>query len=155
MNPSPFARRPSKHPLRAESDAGIQPDLRGVSPVTPTIELPPSELQAGFQPASMHVSPATKLPLELVEIIIGYLAFDARALLACVLVCHSWYTAAARHLHHDLIVRVDHGVRNGGSPPPSRVLPLVKSLDIRGPTTTAWGFRQCYSTSGPCTNFAH
>jgi hypothetical protein len=63
----------------------------GVSPETPAI----------------HSSPATRLPLEVVETIIGYLAYDKRSLRACVLTCYSWYIAAVPRLHYTLTVSVD------------------------------------------------
>jgi len=49
-------------------------------------------------------SPATRLPLEVVQIIVGYLTYDARSLRACTLTCYSWYIAAAPHLHHTLVI---------------------------------------------------
>ena len=48
-------------------------------------------------------SPATRLPLELVEIIIAHLIYDRRSLLASSLTCYSWYIAAVPHLHHTLV----------------------------------------------------
>ena len=49
-------------------------------------------------------STATKLPLEIVEIIIDYLQYDRRSLRACTLTCYSWYIAAVPCLHDTLIV---------------------------------------------------
>ena len=51
---------------------------------------------------TIRPSPATKLPLELVETIFSYLIYDARSLLACSMTCYSWYIAAVPHLHHTL-----------------------------------------------------
>jgi hypothetical protein len=48
-------------------------------------------------------SPATRVPQDIVEIIVGYLSCDVRSLRACSLTCHSWYIAAVRHLHHTLV----------------------------------------------------
>jgi len=45
-------------------------------------------------------SPATRLPQEIVEIIIAHLIYDRHSLLACSLTCYSWYIAAVPHLHH-------------------------------------------------------
>ena len=47
----------------------------------------------------------TKLPLEIVEIIIAHLIYDTDSLLACSLTCYSWYIASVPHLHHTLSVR--------------------------------------------------
>jgi len=54
--------------------------------------------------STTHRSPATRLPLEVVEIIIAYLRYDTRSLRACTQTCHSWYIAAVPHLHHTLTV---------------------------------------------------
>ena len=51
---------------------------------------------------TLHASPITKLPQELVELIISYFTRDTRTLLACSLTCYSWYIAAVPHLHHTL-----------------------------------------------------
>ena len=48
---------------------------------------------------------ATRLPSEIVEIIIVYLTYDVCSLRACALVCYSWYIAAVPHLHHTLTCR--------------------------------------------------
>ena len=44
----------------------------------------------------------TRLPQELVEIIISYFIYDIRTLFACSMTCYSWYIAAVPHLHHSL-----------------------------------------------------
>ena len=49
-----------------------------------------------------YPSPVTKLPLEVVQIIVAHLIYDTRSLLACSLTCSSWYIAAVPHLHHTL-----------------------------------------------------
>ena len=54
--------------------------------------------------STTHRSPATRLPLEVVEIIIAYLRYDTRSLRACTQTCRSWYIAAVPHLHHTLTV---------------------------------------------------
>jgi len=99
-------------------------------------------------------SPATRLPQEIVEIIINHLICDKGSLLACSLTCYSWYTVAAPHLHHTLSTIL--------SPPLSRysrmrkeqvwphpllymhrlgLLPLVKKLRIRrGYFPRSYGF---------------
>ena len=45
---------------------------------------------------------ASRLPYEIVEIIITHTAHDLGALKACSLTCRSWYIAAVPHLHHTL-----------------------------------------------------
>jgi len=47
-------------------------------------------------------SPATRLPLEVVQMIVANLTNSTRSLLACSLTCRSWYIAAVPHLHHTL-----------------------------------------------------
>jgi len=54
-----------------------------------------------------HSSPATRLPLEVVEMIIAYLAYDKRSLFACTLTCRSWYIAAVRYVHRTLTVNIN------------------------------------------------
>jgi hypothetical protein len=50
-------------------------------------------------------SSATRLPQEIVEIIVGYLIYDTHSLLACSMTCYSWYMASFPHLHHTFITR--------------------------------------------------
>ena len=64
--------------------AKIEQMLFGGTPETPTL----------------HASPITKLPQELVEL--DFFIRDTRALLACSMTCYSWYIAAVPHLHHTL-----------------------------------------------------
>ena len=84
-------------------------------------------------------SPATKLPRELVEMIISHLIYDTPTLLACSLTCYSWYIATVSHLHHTLTT--DGGRWRADKkylwPTPLRksyelgLLPLVTRLRIR------------------------
>lgn len=82
-------------------------------------------------------SPAARLPLELVEIILTYLTYDTRSLLTCSLVCHSWYTAAVPHLCHTVATGAFSCFPNFKWPKPlSRMhklglLPLAKALWVR------------------------
>ena len=46
----------------------------------------------------------TKLPPEILEMIIGHLAYDLPSLRACTLTCRSWYIAATPHLHYLLCI---------------------------------------------------
>jgi hypothetical protein len=55
-------------------------------------------------PATLS-SPFTKLPQEVIEMIIAHLIYDTRSLLACSLTCHSWYFASVHHLHRTLVIR--------------------------------------------------
>ena len=48
-------------------------------------------------------SPATRLPPEIVEMIVSYLVCHPRSLRACTLTCYSWYIAAVPHLYRILI----------------------------------------------------
>jgi hypothetical protein len=86
-----------------------------------------------------HCSPANRLPLEVVEIIIAYLKYDTRSLRACTRTCHSWYIAAVPHLHHTLTVNIDgRGEEKFRWPNPIHymhmlgLLPLVKEFRVRG-----------------------
>ena len=85
-------------------------------------------------------SPATRLPLEVVEVIIAYLVHDLPSLRACSLTCYSWYIAAAPRLHHPLVINTwtYSYVSPLQWPEPIRrmhslgLLPLVGSLEIKG-----------------------
>jgi len=48
-------------------------------------------------------SPATRLPQEIIEMIIAHIFYDPRSLLACCMTCYSWYIAAVPHLHQTLV----------------------------------------------------
>ena len=86
-------------------------------------------------------SPFTRLPQEVVEIIISYFTYDLRTLIACSLTCHSWYIAAVPLLHHTLTTDGTIGYSWGETkrlwPKPLRhsyylgLLPLVKRFRIR------------------------
>ena len=53
-----------------------------------------------------HCSPATRLPQDIVEIIVSLLIYDTCSLLACSLTCYSWYIASFPHLHHTFVTRL-------------------------------------------------
>ena len=79
----------------------------------------------------------TRLPPEIVEIIIGHLIYDTPSLLACSLTCSSWYIAVVPHLHQTLTTRTKHWPnKNFIWPKPLRhmhrlgLLPLVKNLQV-------------------------
>jgi len=90
--------------------------------------------------STARTSATTKLPQEIVEMIISYFTYDTRSLLACSMTCYSWYTAAVHHLHHTLTTD-DYGPRrsSGGHmwPRPLQkahelgLLPLVKRFQVR------------------------
>lgn len=88
--------------------------------------------------SSQGLSQVSRLPQELVEIIISYLFYDIDALLACSMTCYSWYIFTLPHLHYYLTTD------NKGNPergthwpiPLQRssklgLLPLVRQLCIR------------------------
>jgi len=69
---------------------------------------PPAAIRRMFsrgifpEASTMRLSPVAKLPLEVVQMVVAYLIYDTRSLLACSLTCSSLYTAAVPHLHHTL-----------------------------------------------------
>jgi len=83
-------------------------------------------------------SPATRLPLELVQIIITYLFYDMHSLRACTMTCYSWYIAAVPHLHHTLTIKTYSCVQGSRWSNPLRgrhtlgLLPLVRCLWVYG-----------------------
>ena len=52
--------------------------------------------------SAIHTSSTTRLPQEIVEMIIAHLIYDTPSLRSCSLTCHSWYITAVPHLHHTL-----------------------------------------------------
>ena len=85
-------------------------------------------------------SSATRLPLEVVDIIVAYLVHDLPSLRACSLTCYSWYIAAVTPLHHPLVINTwtySYVSPLQGLEPIRRMhslglLPLVGSLEIKG-----------------------
>jgi len=81
---------------------------------------------------------ATKLPQEIVEMIINHLIYNKRSLLACSLTCYSWYIAAVPHLHHTLVTALFSRTGKAQWPKPLLhlhrlgLLPLVKTVSIHG-----------------------
>jgi len=57
--------------------------------------------------STTRASPATKLPLEIIQMIIAHLAYDTPNLLTCTLTCYSWYLAAVPRLHRTLVTHTD------------------------------------------------
>src|SRR5258705_297900 len=53
-----------------------------------------------------HPCSGSRLPQEIIEMVIAYLVYDIPSLLACCLTCCSWYIAAAANLHHTLITLI-------------------------------------------------
>ena len=112
------------------------------------------------------LSPANRLPQEIVEMIINQLFYDPFSLRTCCLTCYSWYFAAVRHLHSALVTPTyrKHGDKklwwhnSFRSMHKLGLLPLAKKFRIRGthenpdsygPTT----FRQSYLIVGSRVNF--
>ena len=81
-------------------------------------------------------SPAMRLPLEIVEMIIVCLIHDQTTLRLCSLVCYSWYIAAVPHLHHTLTTFTRFMGRFNWPHPIQKMhalglLPLLKVVQIR------------------------
>ena len=87
-------------------------------------------------PPTIRQSPITRLPHEIVEMIIAHLVYDAPSLRACTLTCHSWYIVAFPHLHHTLHTTI--GLRAIKLPWPNPLqhmhklglLPFIRTLYI-------------------------
>ena len=83
-------------------------------------------------------SSTTRLPFEIVEIIIAHLIYDTPSLLACSLTCSTWYIVVVLHLHRTLTVRTTQWSNKRFMwPYPLRhmhrlgLLPLVQNLQVR------------------------
>ena len=92
------------------------------------------------EPSIARPSPITKLPRELVEIIISYFVYDKYSLIACSMTCYSWYMVAVSYLHHSLTTdeqRSREGTTRYLWPGPLKesyklgLLPLVKQFQVR------------------------
>ena len=59
---------------------------------------------ASPETSTTRPSPATRLPQEIVEMIIAYLIYDKRSLCACASTRYSWHIAVVPHLHHTLTI---------------------------------------------------
>jgi len=88
-------------------------------------------------PSTVYSSPASKLPLEIVEMIIAHLIYDMDTLVACSLTCYSWYIASVPHLHHTLVTWTRPHMLGTGWYAPLELnagrlglLPLVKKLRV-------------------------
>ena len=88
--------------------------------------------------STTHSSPSTRLPLEIVQMIIAYLIYDTPSLRACTMTCYSWHIAAAPHLHHTYTVGLSFQDQMDWWPYPFACMdilglsPLVKKLRING-----------------------
>jgi len=73
-------------------------------------------------------------PYDIVDMIIAYLTRHRDTLEACSLTCHSWYTAAAPHLHHTLTLTGD-GPRSQLVPLSNLhelgLMPLVREIQVK------------------------
>ena len=82
-------------------------------------------------------SAASRLPLEVIKVIIANLAYDTGTLRPCSLTCCSWYIAIAPHLHLLLFIGAGPDYRKFRWPYPIwrvcglGLLPLVKKFHIR------------------------
>jgi hypothetical protein len=98
-------------------------------------------------------SPATRLPQEIVEMVVAHLIHDIRSLRAFSLTCCSWYIASIPHLYHTLVIPPwDWGNESKpGWPKQLRsmrkrgLLPLVKKFQIRDITPMYMGDRRTFS----------
>ena len=88
--------------------------------------------------STTHRSPATRLPLEVLEIVIAYLRYDTRSLRACTRICRSWYIAAVPHLYHTLTTAIEYLPKPKSGRPTTILymnmlclLPLVKEFQAR------------------------
>lgn len=76
------------------------------------------------------------IPYDIAEMIIALLTLDIGDLKACSLTCHSWYIAAAPHLHHTLTLKGNRPDVNRGKLKPLSelhelgLIPLVKELRV-------------------------
>lgn len=59
---------------------------------------------ASLDPPTANSSPANRLPQEVVDTTIAYLAHDTRSLWACSFTSRFWYNAAVPYLHHTLTI---------------------------------------------------
>ena len=98
---------------------------------------------------------ACPLPYEIVEMIIAHLIRDLRTLKACSLISRSWYTAAAPHLHHTLVLRDKiYGTPRSELKPVSKLyelglIPLVEEIQVEQweGTSGGWFAPQAFSPS--------
>jgi hypothetical protein len=78
-------------------------------------------------------SPATKLPPEIVEMVIAHI-HDKHRLLAFSLTCRSWYITSISHLHHTFVIPTNGGAsawpKQLRSMHKRGLLPLVKKFQI-------------------------
>ena len=138
MNLQPISRRLTYSPCRVTTAIAIELLAakiwwRGLTKIEQLLFGCTSEV------STLRPSPITRLPQELVELVISYFIRDKDALLACSVTCYSWYIAAVPYLHHTLTTdtRYDWGGREHLWPRPLRnsynlgLLPFVKRLRIR------------------------
>ena len=99
-------------------------------------------------PRTTCSSPAARLPLEILEMIIVHLIYETANLLACSLTCYSWNIATIPHLHHTLIIKTCnlHADEEFVWPEPLQnmqkfgLLPLVKMFQVYGKPYHVGGF---------------
>ena len=88
--------------------------------------------------STIRNSPANRLPLKLVEMIIAYLLYDKRSLRACTMISRYWYIAALPHLYRTFTVNIWSPDRKRRWPNPIMhmykfgFLPLVEDFRVLG-----------------------
>ena len=93
-------------------------------------------------------SPATRLPLEIIEMVVAYLTHDTPSLFTCSLTCYSWYIAVFPHLHHTLTISTNSLYKNRRRVWSNPLLrqhklglpPVVKVLWVCGDNSSHVGF---------------
>jgi hypothetical protein len=101
------------------------------------------------QEACTAHGPASRLPYEVVEMIIAHIAHDLETLKAYSLTCCSWYIAAVPHLHHTLTLKDDmpNTARNKLKPLSQLhrlgLMPLIR--EIRVEQKQIWFMPQAFS----------
>ena len=134
--------------------------LWGASPNTftdfPPTTWPSKEVDASSTSSSLTArvsqeigsSPATRLPQDVVGVIVAHLTHDTHSPLACSLTSQSWHTAAVPHLHHTLISYVRYHSTGKNTDWPKSLetaskfgwLPFITSLSLFGDGYGLWRF---------------
>lgn len=87
--------------------------------------------------STTRLSPANRLPIEVVEVIIPYPIYDTRSP-RCTLTCYAWYIPTVAHLYHTLTTSIDTRDQKFGWPKPIWYMhtfglpPFVKEFQFRG-----------------------
>ena len=86
----------------------------------------------GNAPSETRISHALacRLPYEITEMIIFYIAHDLGALKAVSLTCRSWYIVAVPHIHHTLILTIRDGLAPLSKLHQLGLMPLVEEIRV-------------------------